>query len=532
LNQQFSIIAREISTYSSKTVVKITSKPESLIPWTRFIDTLLLSVGLESMVLLNKWDIRFSSWKGLKELSLVSRKSNLYDTITLALLQGKAMQVNKPEITQNQVFVFYRVVMELYPELERKLYAFIMQTVDDDLHHITNKFFNFNDSLHLYCNIAQYHIRSTAIGLQEREEKIHSDPSFLIHDPSHDPGIVAAKLNKEIELINKLSAGTMEITERTKCVLFRKAINNTPLGRKLYATTFNSLDDKKSSGNFIKLKQAIQDTYRDFVIPTLKQKKSGNAYKASTDSDFSRSNDEHNDDELANPANHRNGQKKKLNNDGIEYGLCFDFMKTGKCDRGSTCRYEHADRKNMVKSMFANMDILPSFEADHDDEWDYIPDTSDHYDYTSETPGDESGNYANRQRSRNFRPRRGGKGGNRGRSFGNRSKGGKGKGKSRRPYQNNFQNGKGKGGKGRRFSRNSQPRRPGLNWQNTTSANSTVFDRLSELANDGNFPPNDQYSEHQEYHDYANYAYNDYQSSYNDYDDWTDYSWYYDEDEY
>ena len=535
LQSQFSIMTREISMYSGKILQKISTNPDSLIPWGKYVDTLLLSLGLESMILLNKWDKRFASKKGLKQMDKLARNGALLEAVKDGLKKGQHLVLNRPNVTQEQIYVFYRAFMDLYPDLERKLFAFFILTVDEDLQHLQNQFFNNHDSLLLYCSISTYHIRSTAIGLQEREQKLHSDSKFLIQNPSEDPGIVASKLIKEITLINKLSGEIPSITERTKCVLFRKALNHTSDGRKFYANTFSTLDEKQISDKFYKVKQAIQDTYRDFVLPSIKQKKSGtafntNIYDSTENINLNTRSPPNSVEEFANPANHRNEQKKKLNDEGIEYGLCFDFMKTGKCERGSQCRYEHADRKS-IKSMFADIDL----NSNHHDHYDstYYEDSYDQNDYTSEPSYDEYSHYANRQQSRNFRPRRGGKGGNRGRSF---SKGGKGsKGKGGKPSRfSGYPSGK--GGKRRQPSRTNQPRRPGLNWENTTSSTGTALSsRLSELANDvevSSHETNDNYHNDNEHHYYANYVYDDHFSSNNSYDSYNNDDWYYDNDSY
>jgi hypothetical protein len=195
LQSQFSIMTREISIYSGKILQKISTNPDSLIPWGKYVDTLLLSLGLESMILLNKWDKRFASKKGLKQMDKLARNGKLLEAVKDGLKKGQHLVLNRKNVTQEQIYVFYRAFMDLYPDLERKLFAFFKLTVDEDLQHLQNQFFNNHDSLLLYCSIATYHIRSTAIGLQEREQKLHSDSKFLIQNPSEDPGIVASKTN-------------------------------------------------------------------------------------------------------------------------------------------------------------------------------------------------------------------------------------------------------------------------------------------------------------------------------------------------
>jgi hypothetical protein len=486
-----------------------------------------MTVGLDSINSMNKWSNLFGDTQSFNIMTNKARQGNPYKTFFCKFAKNEHVDV-LDKYTSIHLFVMYRSFMDLFINLERKLFGAIMPTIGSDLTHLTpNRFTNLNDTLSLYCAVTRWHIRSNAVTLQERINVLNSSDNFLLKDPITDPGVLSDKLQKEVNLINDLG-GTddgVSITQKSLCILFRKGINSTVEGRELYKSVFEKIDSKGDTYIFQRLKLEVDHEYRDFVLPKLIQMRSGKAFMSNIHDDTTSSSSKQ-IEFLSEEANSTSQKENKQTSDGIQYGLCFDFIRKGHCARGKQCKYSHSEEiKGMVaESINANAHFTsnswsqpqtrswsqPHTQAHYSNTWSY-DDNTPHDPFEPEHEysyfDDEQSHFvANRS---NWRPTRG------------RGRGGKGKG--RYPsHPNRYRHfGKGSKGKGKGKGNN---RFPNSTWEQVVPSASSISAteaRILELNHDQH--------EHYTVHantarasssDNYNYDFNEYQND--NYDDYYD----------
>jgi hypothetical protein len=488
IRQNFRNMLHDITAFSNRTdKAMITSKPESFTPWDNSLKNLFLSVGLDSLNKINKWDNLFKTESSLKILSNKTRQGLSYQQLAIKIAKDEYIPISN-QLSQIKLFVIYRTFLDVYTQLERKLFVALTLTIGPELEHLKEEYKNSNDTLSLYCRITNWHIRSNAVTLQERINILSHSEDFVLLDPITDPGVLSEKLLKETKLINRLGGTVESITEKMLCIMLRRGINHTVEGRSVYKSTFEKIDEKGESYIFSKIKSRIDVEYRDHVLPGLLQKRTGKAYHTNVNNVPTNLIEEKEPiNESANAADNTISNKKT--NDGINYGLCFDFVRTGKCERGSSCKYKHSEE---IKSMVAHSMDTSNWNNNsyYDDYYKYDHGPSYFFDDY------EQSHYTNNS---NWQPTRG------------KGKGRKGKGK----YSNTsrprfpFRQHKGKG-KGKRLNQ----RFPNSTWENIavpsgtpaiTAADARVMELNNERSNE-NETANSAYD---------NYDYNQYQNDYN-----------------
>jgi len=426
---------------------------------------------------MNKWSNLFGDDQSLNIMTNKARQGNPYKDLYLSFARNEHVRVLE-SYTAIHLFIMYRSFMDLFINLERKLFGAIMPTIGSDLSHLTsNHFTNLNDTLSLYCKITRWHIRANAVTLQERINVLNSSDNFLLKDAITDPGVLSERLQKEAKLINDLG-GTedgLSITEKNLCILFRKGINSTVEGRESYKSTFEKIDSHGETYIFQRIKLEIDQEYRDFVLPKLQQVRSGKAFLSNIDDGSNATNES---------ANSSSQNENKKTTDGIKYGLCFDFIRKGHCERGKLCKYTHSDE---IKGMIAHgINASAHYSSNTwEPSWTYDESanmTSNQYDHEEQSYYDDEQSHYIANRS-TWRPMRG------------RGKGGKGKGRrtnypsypSRYPH---FGKG-GKGGKGKGKGKGTN-RFSSSTWEHVVpppTEISATEARILELDSEQNYDP-------------------------------------------
>ena len=449
VKQHFRTICNDVIAYMSKSKIIVTQDPETFIPWNNSIKTLFLSVGLDSVNKMNKWNNIFSTHESFRVLTNNTRKGNAYREVFEKLVNDEYVQI-LDKFSQVQLFIIYRAFMDVFINLERKLFSVIVSTIGSDLQYMVSDFVNLNDTLLLYCKITKWHIRSNAVTLQERVNTLNSSEKYVLKDPIMDPGVLSEILQRESKLINELGGSDeLMITMKALCILFRKGINHTIEGRDLYKSTFEKIDSSGETYNYQRIRHRIEEEYRDYILPKLQQIRNNKAYVSQTSDNFD-TKEMTKEIEAHSVATNPN----KKTSDGIKYGLCFEYVRKGKCPKGSSCKYVHSDElKSMIAQHLFNSDNSSNIEETLDGPYSnenynhahysnsvHHPSDNQNYDYYNTDSGyhqhfyeptrDEQSYYASRS---NWRPSRG--------------RGGKGKG-NQRPFPRRNFNSYGRGGKG------------------------------------------------------------------------------------